>query len=85
MKGLRTADFCTQCGTTEAERNSRLIRGERKTGLWRRCFTLSYDVNMKDVKASLEAGLLSTSIKRTPTGAGDFVGIEIDDTATFPI
>jgi HSP20 family molecular chaperone IbpA len=41
--------------------------------LWRRFFTLPYDVNMKDVKASLEAGLLSISIKKMAFGAGDFV------------
>jgi len=60
-----------------------ILLSERKTGAWRRTFTLPEDVEMKELKARLEGGLLridlpKRSIEDLESLKGAGVRIEIE-------
>jgi HSP20 family molecular chaperone IbpA len=58
---------------------TKLLHGERKTGSWRRCFSLPIDCDMKTLRAGLEAGLLHISIfKRDMAGGEPATKIEVE-------
>jgi HSP20 family molecular chaperone IbpA len=47
-----------------AETVPTILLGERKVGPWRRTFTLPDDVEMRELKARLEAGLLRIDLPK---------------------
>ncbi len=61
-----------------------ILLSERKVGPWRRTFTLPEDVEMKELKARLEGGLLRIDLpKRSVEDIADLKGggvrIDIED------
>jgi len=66
-----------------ADRTPTILLSERKVGAWRRTFTLPEDVEMKELKARLEGGLLridlpKRSVEDMETLKGAGVKIEIE-------
>ena len=54
------------------------LLSERKVGPWQRTFTLPLDVNMKDLKASLNGGLLSIDLPKRDMSGEPKVKYEIE-------
>jgi HSP20 family molecular chaperone IbpA len=54
------------------------LLSERMVGLWQRTFTLPLDVDMKNLKASLNSGLLSIYLPKRDISAETKVKVEIE-------
>lgn len=56
----------------------KFLLSERKVGLWQRTFTLPLDVDMKNLKASLNGGLLSIDLPKRDLSLETRVHFEIE-------
>jgi len=64
-----------------ADTTPTILLAERKTGPWRRTFTLPEDVEMKELKARLEGGLLRIDLPKRSieeSDAGKSMGVRIE-------